>query len=136
MTVYERNFSRLVRLGIISPEGELRFKEAIKLKSRGFMDLNIDLIGHTDDKGSYKIAMAHNYEQNGDIMADPDMEINIIPLMHSIEALTYQQDSLRIYQKVYPEPGKIDLQAKKELNSFLETWLKNLIAQGFKYSGE
>ncbi len=40
--------------------------------------------------GDHVFAMAHNFKQNGDIMADPDMQIRIIPEMHSIEALTYQ----------------------------------------------
>jgi len=33
---------------------------------------------------------------------------------------------------VYPEPGKVNLRAKKELNQFLGQWLKNLITQGHK----
>lgn len=129
--VYERNFDRLVKLGIINEKGELQFKEALKLKSGAYMDLNLDYL-IKDEQGDV-IAMAHNYIQNGDVMADPDMKIRIIPEMHSIEALTYQQDGLGIYQEVYPEPGKVNPKAKIELNAFLETWLKNLIAQGFKH---
>jgi len=44
------------------------------------------------------------------------------------EALTYQD--FFGYRRVYPEPGQVDLQAKKELNSFLNTWLSNLLTQG------
>lgn len=128
--VYERNFDRLVKLGIINEKGELQFKESLKLKSGAFMDLNLDYL-EKDEQGEI-IAMAHNYEQNGDIMADPDMQIRIIPEMRSIEALTYQQDGMGIFQEVYPEPNKVNPKVKKELNAFLETWLKNLIAQGFK----
>lgn len=129
--VYERNFDRLVKLGIINEKGELQFKEALKLKSGAYMDLNLDYL-QKDEQGEI-IAMAHNYEQNGDIMANPDMQIRIIPEMHSIEALTYQLDSMGIYQEVYPEPNKVNPKVKKELNAFLETWLKNLIVQGFKH---
>ncbi len=130
MDIYQRNFNRLVKLGIINDKGELQFKEALKLKSTGFMDLNLDYL-EEDDQG-HIIAMAHNYEQNGDIMADPDMKVRIIPVMRSIEALTYQQDGMGLYQEVYPDPNHIDIKAKKELNAFLEKWLKNLIDQGFK----
>jgi hypothetical protein len=66
-------------------------------------------------------------------MADPDMEIRIYPYAGFVEALTYQLDSLGIYQVVYPEPGKVYPKRKKELNKFLNQWLKNLIDQGFKY---
>lgn len=47
------------------------------------------------------------------------------------EALTYQQDSLGVFQEVYPEPGKVDVKLKKQLNQFLNQWLTNLINQGF-----
>ena len=89
------------------------------------MDLCLDYLG-TDEQG-YIIAMAHNYIQNGDVMADPDMKIRIIPEMRSIEALTFQQDNIGAYRKVYPEPDKVDIKAKQELNAFLQTWLSNLI---------
>lgn len=94
------------------------------------MDLSIDFIRKTDD-GAYIIAMAHNYIQNGDVMADPDMEIKIYPETKMAEALTYQQDGLGIYQKVYPEPGKVYPKLKKQLNSFLNKWLSNIKMQGF-----
>ncbi|MDP2217153.1 MAG: DUF1249 domain-containing protein [Methanolobus sp.] len=130
INVYERNFTRLVKLGIINDKGELQFKESLKLKSGAYMDLNLDYLGK--DEQGYIIAMAHNYEQNGDIMADPDMQIRIIPKMRSIEALTFQQDNMGIYREVYPDANHINPKAKKELNAFLEMWLRNLIKQGFK----
>lgn len=124
--VYTRNYNRLVKLGIINDKGELQFKDAISLESKPYMNLNLD------DLGNHTIAMAHNFEQNGDIMADPDMQIRIVPEIRMIEALTYQLDSMGIYQVVYPEPNKVNPRAKKELNAFLEKWLINLIQQRFK----
>ena len=108
-----------------------------KLKSGAYMDLSVDLLrGKEHPKGGqdghcFIIAMAHNYTQNGDVMADPDMEIAICPEMKMAEALTYQQDGLGIYQMVYPEPGLINPKLKKQLNSFLNQWLDNLKQQGF-----
>ena len=133
--IYTRNFNRLVKLGIINSYGELQFKSAKKLKSGAFMDLSLDELEKEQD-GDYTFAMAHNFEQNGDIMADPDMQVRIIPVMHSIEALTYQLDSMGIYQVVYPKENMVNPRAKKELNAFLEKWLKNLIEQGFKLKNE
>ena len=97
----------------------------MKLKSGGFMDLSIDVL---NGRG---IAMAHNFVQNGDLMADPDMEIRIDVENKVAEALTFQQDSLAIYQEVYPEPGMVNVRLKRELNSFLNQWLNNLKMQGF-----
>jgi len=131
MDIYQRNFNRLVKIGIINDKGELQFKEALKIQKKHYMDLNFDYL-EKDEQGDV-IAMAHNYVQHGDVMADPDMQIRIIPEMRSIEALTYQLSSMGIYQQVYPEKGKVYPTVKKELNSFLEKWLINLIDQGFKH---
>lgn len=96
---------------------------AITLKSGGFMDLHIDLLGRNH------MSLAHYYRQNGDSIADPDMEIRIHPDVKCAEALTYQ-DTYG-YREVYPEPGKVAIRAKKELNALLNQWLSNLKAQGF-----
>ena len=131
-TIYTRNFDRLVKLGIIDTEGKLQFREAISIESKPYMNLNLDVLG-TDKDGNILFAMAHNFEQHGDIMADPDMTIRIIPVMRSIEALTYQLDSMGIFQRVYNEDfTKVNPKLKKELNSFLQKWLINLMQQRFK----
>ncbi len=104
----------------------------MKLKSGEMMDLHIDVINWKEDgNGTYRIAMAHSFVQNGDLMADPDMEIRIYPDMKMAEALTYQLDSLGIYHQVYPEPGKVNLKLKKELNNFLIQWLNNIEKQEY-----
>ena len=100
----------------------------------GLMVLNYDFLGKDKD-GNYRIALAHNYVQNGDVMADPDMQVRIIPEMEAAEALTFQQSNPNVYQEVYEEKdGKqlVNLNLKKQLNSFLNQWLTNLIQQGHK----
>ena len=67
---------------------------------------------------------------SGDMIADPDMEVALYPSRQMAEALSYQ-DCFG-YRQVYPEPGKINPRAKKELNSFLNQWLSNIIAQGHR----
>lgn len=135
MVVYETIFKRLAKIGIIDSEGRPQFGEALKLKSDGFMDLNLDMLFEED--GKYTIAMAHNYTQNGDVMADPDMEIRIIPSMKMAEALSFRQDGgIPINQHVYEEvDGKtmVCLRIKKDLNTFLSGWLLNIKNQGFKH---
>jgi uncharacterized protein YqiB (DUF1249 family) len=85
------------------------------------MDLNVDRLSKDT------IALAHNGIQNGDVMADPDVQVKIYPEMKAAEALTFQNDYLGIYQEVYPEPGKYYPKLKKELNEFLSDWLKTMI---------
>ena len=121
--IYETIYKKLEKLGITEL---VKYK---KLKSEGYMDLSIDIL--SDNEEEKHIAMAHNFIQNGDVIADPDMEIKIYKKTKMAEALTYQLSSLGIFQRVYPEPGKVYPKLKKQLNSFLNQWLTNLISQGF-----
>ncbi len=98
-------------------------------KDSALMDLNLDVL-YKDSKGAYIIALSHYYRQNGDSIADPDMQIRVDPTLEMVEALTYQ-DSLG-FQKVYQEEdGKMMVapKLKKELNKFLRQWLINLTNQ-------
>ena len=113
-------FARLQQIGILDENGEIK-ADYLKFQSPGLMDLNVDKL--TEDT----IALAHNGIQNGDVMADPDVEVKIYPALKAAEALTFQNDYLGIFQEVYPEPGKFYPKLKKELNEFLSDWLKNMI---------
>ena len=134
--IHELIFAKLEKLGITSIEGEAA--KSVVDPNGGMMDLNYDHLGCRKlDLGnyvSYDIALAHNYIQNGDVMADPDMEIRIYPEIKYAEALTYQLDGLGIFQRVYPEPGKVCPRIKRELNKFLNQWLKNCIDQGHTFN--
>lgn len=119
-TVYEMIFSRLQQMGIINENGEMQ-ADYMKFVSSGLMPLNVDKL--TPDT----IALAHNGKQNGDVMADPDIEVRIYPELKMAEALTFRNDYMGIYQEVYAEPGKYYPELKKELNDFLNNWLKTMI---------
>ena len=116
-TIYERIYKRLETLGV--PQVE----EYKKRESEGFMPLHIDRLG------KWTWAISHTYTQNGDVIPDPDMEVRIYQDAKMAEAMTYQ-DAYG-FRAVYPEPEKVDIRAKKELNDFLEHWLGNLVKQGF-----
>jgi uncharacterized protein YqiB (DUF1249 family) len=129
--IYEIMYDKLIKIGIINQSGELTFKDHIKVKNSPYMDLNIDRLS-PEKEDTLRISIAHNFIQNGDLMADPDMEIRIYPKLKAIEALTYQLDSLGIYQIVYPDEKTVYPKRKKDLNRFLNQWLSNIIDQGFK----
>jgi len=136
--IHELIFAKLENLGITSIEDDAA--KSVIDPDGGMMDLNYDRLGCRKlDLGnyvSYDIALAHNYIQNGDVMADPDMEIRIYPEIKYAEALTYQLDGLGIFQQVYPEPGKVYPKLKRELNKFLNQWLKNCIDQGHTFTNK
>ena len=92
----------------------------MKFKSDGLIDLNVDKLSVN------MIALAHNGIQNGDVMADHDVEVKINAEKEEAEALSFQNDYLGIYQTVY-EDGNCNMKLKKDLNIFLDDWLSNII---------
>ena len=98
--------------------------EYVKLKADGFMDLHVDILYQKGDTA--RIAIAHNYIQNGDTISDPDMELLVDFKNQTVEAKTFQN----IYAYSEVEDGDDALQ--DELNEFLKMWLNNLIEQGHK----
>jgi hypothetical protein len=129
--IYQTIFDKMQKIGILDGAGQPAFAEYLKIENTPYMALNLDRLP-SEKEGTVRISMAHNYIQEGDVMADPDMEIRIYPELKAAEALTYQQDGLGIYQRVYPEPGMVSIRLKKDLNIFLNRWLSNQIQQGFR----
>ena len=133
---YQVIFKRLKRL--IPDLKELEPGTARKFESEGYIPLCLDVLErHLDPKSDalwLHISLAHNFIQNGDVMADPDMEIRVYlnEDWQRAEALTYQQDSLGIYQQVYPDPRHVNTRLKRQLNDFLMIWLNNIRKQGFQ----
>jgi uncharacterized protein YqiB (DUF1249 family) len=129
-TVYEMIYARLQQMGIIDESGKMQ-ADYMKFVSSGLMPLNVDNLTYDT------IALAHNGKQNGDVMADPDIEVRIYPEVKMAEALTFRNDYMGIYQEVYPEPGKYYPKLKKELNDFLNNGLKTMIeVQEYQLSAE
>ena len=96
----------------------------LKLKAPGFMDLVIEKIWDN------RISLSHYYQQNGDLMADPDMEIIVDHDGEMVKAATFKQDNLGIYQSAYQGDVLVDDKLAKELNDFLGQWLTNIMEQG------
>jgi uncharacterized protein YqiB (DUF1249 family) len=94
----------------------------------GLMDLNLDLLSRNDE--IITVALSHYYEQNGDLIADPDMVVRIDTNAETVEALTFQDTCT--YREVYLDGNRVDVKAKRELNAFLVQWLTNLIDQGHR----
>jgi len=130
--IFETIYRKLDKLGAIAAleAGQDYAKSQL---GGAFMDLNMDVLERRAD--TIVIALSHYFEQNGDLCADPDMEIRIYPARRMAEALTFQQAIPPIYSEVYPAPGKVAPKLQRELNSFLNTWLGNCIKQGHGFTG-
>ena len=97
------------------------------LFSDALMDLNLDLLSR--EGNIVRIALSHYYKVNGDMIADPDMEIIINTELMTANAMTYQ-DSM-IFQSAERDGG-IDQKLVNSLNDFLDQLLQNCIDQGHK----
>ena len=93
----------------------------VKFGTPNYMDLNIEIIG--DDR----LAMAHNYVLNGDVMADPDVEFTVDKQNRMLYPQTYQQDSLQYFERVDGDSTRA-----RELNHFMHEWLTNVVDQKYK----
>ena len=108
-------------------------------KAEGFMDLVVENLERVewflgDRMDVYSIS--HYGEQNGDLMADPDMEIGIISDGEKMRVipLTFRNDYMGIYQQVFhntPDGWAYSRQLLIDLDTFLWEWFKNIEAQGF-----
>ena len=121
-TLYERIYAKLDRLiGEWPPTGEV-----LRLTAPGLMDLLVEVLRRSG--GSLRVSLAHYYEVGGDLVPDPDMELKVMPKTKMAEALSYQ-DAF-VHREVYPEPEKVNVAVKADLNAFLDQWLSNLLDQG------
>lgn len=123
--IYESLYRKLTRLVGTLPEPD----EVVRLKAPGFMDLVVEGLYRGED-GFLHLSLSHYYEQNGDLVPDPDMEVRVYPDRGMAEAFSFQ-DTYG-YRAVYPAPGMVDVAAKEDLNRFLSRWLSNLLEQGHR----
>jgi len=99
-----------------------------------FMPVSIDFIADTPKGKMY--AIAHNFIQNGDVMADPDMQfivLSTLPGFVQIMPMTYQLDNLGIFTEAayFDEKNRIiiHLKSQADITTFANTWMKNIKEQ-------
>lgn len=128
MNVAESAFQSLIKLGIIDEDGKILY-EYQKFKVAGgddvMMDFNVDWLGAQD------ISVAHNSILNGDVMADPDMQVRVFPDIKAAIAYTYQNDYVPVFYTAIVEDGKIDMKKAADHTAFLDSWLKEVIGWGY-----
>ncbi len=122
------NYRRILQL--VPQVESMESGNAVKLRASGFMDLCVDVLMR---KGSViQISLAHYYEQNGDLVPDPDMEV----LLLQATQMAYPkhiQHSTGAYRECLDERMRISDTAEfADQSEFLSMWLGNLEAQGHK----
>ncbi|MBR1740839.1 MAG: N-6 DNA methylase [Lachnospiraceae bacterium] len=82
-----------------------------------------------------RIAVSHYYVENGDSMADPDMEFFVDHETESLHAMTFQQDNMNVFYNVGASgEGSEELAEEfaEELNDFANQWFHNIKNQGYR----
>ncbi len=96
-----------------------------------FMPLSVEIIGQT--KMGKEISLAHYYEQNGDLMADPEMIF--LEKNGEFYPAYYKQDGLGLekYSIKYDQEKMIGFNRalQKDHTQFANMWLKNIKEQQF-----
>ncbi len=106
----------------------------IKLESSGYMPLVVENLYFTDFDGREVYSISHYGEQNGDLMADPDMEIAVDKEKGTVYPRTFRNDYMGIMQEVFIFKNGKTLYSHRlltDLDDFLWHWLKNIKDQGF-----
>lgn len=107
----------------------------IRLELSGYEPLVFEYL-YEDYRGRPVYSMTHYYEQNGDLMCDPDMTIAVDREAGEAWPRSYQMDALGVYQQVFKRQadGKMTYSPSllRELDGFLWHWLRNVEEQGFR----
>ena len=89
-----------------------------------YMPLSVEKV--PDEPGFTAVySLAHYGEQNGDLMADPEMTFGECD--HEFFPLSFKNDYVGIYQEVITE--QVDLKRQKELAEFSAIWLMEIVEQ-------
>jgi hypothetical protein len=100
-------------------------------KNPNFMPVVVEKIGHLKGYGEI-ISIAHYGEQNGDLMADPEMTFTAVG--GEYYPISFRNDYVGIYQEVFSfnedgEPEAINTRLQSDLATFSNQWMKNIQEQ-------
>jgi hypothetical protein len=90
-------------------------------RSKAFMPVSIDRLTRQT------FALAHNRIQNGDLIADPDMEF-FVSRSGLVYPVAIQQGALGTYYRVV-EDGRVKTSQNADQANFANTWLRNIEEQ-------
>lgn len=120
-------FRRLIE-GLDQPGANRKIDNA----TGGIMAVSVEVV----DRTQYGpiVSVAHYYEQNGDLMADPEMTFLVVSAAGTVVPLTYRQDGLGINQEAARIEGKkllMNKRLQRDLATFANQWMRNILNQQF-----
>ena len=119
--IYERLFEDF-------PEVMSGDKSAIKLEAgEGWDKLSVELHNNV-------FSIAHTYLQNGDLMYDPLICLNVDFVNQKVIPISYENSSLGVYEQydINAEPTSESVKKQNDVLDFMDTWLDNIGEQGYR----
>jgi hypothetical protein len=124
---------------------KMQGKQHLKIINEPFMPLTIERIGQAYGGEAQLYSLCHYYEQNGDLMQDPEMcfivadhrgqdnptawdQVRIAPYLYQQANTGTYQESITLQNN---ELTTIDHALQAEHTAFANQWLSNIKQQGF-----
>jgi hypothetical protein len=92
-----------------------------------FMPVSVERIQTIS--GEEGISIAHYFIQNGDLMADPEMEF--IVKDNEVYPISFKLDSLGVFQVAKLSETEKDEKLQEQLTAFANSWMINIKLQQF-----
>lgn len=108
-----------------SPEYHLR------LEHEPWMPLVIEAF-NSDGIGKRNISVAHYFEQNGDLVADPDVLVDEYGYPIYLQQVPIRNSGFTQVRVIRDGKEMVNLRAKADVLSFLNMWNNNLSHQGWE----
>jgi len=126
-TLFQSTIEHLLKIHNLLEDFHQQDSFHVRFDKTGYQRLVIERHGEL-------ISVAHYFEQNGDLVADPDVELHYPTWVPT--AITQAFFGYR--QKFFERDGKtfVDTRFHKEVSSFLTLWARNIKAQGWAERGK
>jgi hypothetical protein len=115
----------------------------IRIEMKGYDRLCIEHVGNAPTDGLVLVSVAHYFEQNGDLMSDPEMTFEVNPsddkengwLSGSWRPASITQSPMGVYREAVfrDDAGRTLIRPKlvAELKGFARMWNRNIGEQGY-----
>jgi hypothetical protein len=130
MHIYQRIYKKII---IIFDLEKVKESEYLKYTSQGYKDLYIEF-SKGSSSSNYGVLLSHYSVVNNDIVSDPGFEIEIDEELETAEAFTYEDlcAHIRIFNFMRAMDNHEIREWRSSLNSFLESWLDELLKGDYK----
>jgi len=131
MDIYQSNFKKIKTIFDLELLKEI--ESELRYEAPGSSDLFINFL-RGPNGFVYKIKLSNCYVLNNALVYDPVLKIEIDDLFEAAEVLTYQDLGvyIRVHNIMSTEKTPRINPWERTLNSFLESWLDEIIRAGYK----